>query len=172
MSWSFVSHARANPRSAQYMLVQAKALIDHFAPDATADILVDDLARQELEKEVLARFQHIFLIKNNQSPAELDLTSDYDTLIFLYQDSIGLSWGKLERSLAKLDAEQIIVVNGRRRSFILNGVAKRKLVSHRILEKFWLLETLAIPFIFLIAFMLWMYDLTLGKILKRVTSYE
>lgn len=62
-------------------------------------------------------------------------------LILLYPDSIGLGFSRIEREIAKMNQMPLVeVLNGRRRSFLLDNATKRALYLRRFLEWTMLVE--------------------------------
>jgi len=89
-----IVHYRANPRSPDYMLERASEFISVHAKDASADLLV--------HKGILAEVQtkNYPWIRNFIADDELsDLNRDqYDTIVFLYADAIGMDGMILSKS--------------------------------------------------------------------------
>ncbi len=56
------------------------------------------------------------------------------TVVFVYPDPLGLSWGGLEAGVAA-QGRSIVVVNGRRRMFLLDRAARRALSVRRLLAQ-------------------------------------
>jgi hypothetical protein len=67
-------------------------------------------------------------------------------VILLYPDSIGLGWGKIENRL-KIQIQNIIVLNGRKRVFEFTSSVQRTLLLRRFLEMTFLPEILLTPFV-------------------------
>jgi hypothetical protein len=59
-----------------------------------------------------------------------------DRIVLLYSDAIGLGWGPVERGLIRQAGlgTEVRVLNGRRRDFVLDGRARRRLELRRMLE--------------------------------------
>ena len=67
-----------------------------------------------------------------------------DRLYIVYPDAIGVGFGRLERRLAALGVAPDSAINGRRRTFSLDQATRRALRIRRLLERSFLVETLAV----------------------------
>jgi hypothetical protein len=155
----FILHYRANPRSADYMLELACKFKDHHAAGATAELLVDEGLTGEISEKEHAWLGRIFA---NFTFDEL-IQKKYDTIVLLYPDPIGLGWENSERILKRLKAEQYIVINGRRREFIWDQEARRKLAYRRLIAKADWIEALLAPWLWITASIFYLSDLLTGK---------
>lgn len=142
-----IVHYRANPRPVAYMLARADEFIAAYAKDASIDLYV----HKDIADEVAAK-DHAW-IRNILGDDELNkLTADqYDTVIFLYADAIGLGWNDFERRMLHLVSAQFIVINGRRRIFIWNAESRRKLDWRRFVAQAWWWEWLFAPWLLVIS---------------------
>lgn len=88
-----------------------------------------------------------------------------DTVILLYPDSIGLGFGAVERSVFahKRDWAAVVVLNGRRRKFRLNGATRFGLRLRRMLERSMLVELALLPVFVVVTPLLWAIDAARGR---------
>ena len=127
---------KSNPRSAEYM----RALQQERHPDAE---WVDTAKHSDW----------------------IDRLSGANTIVLLYPDSIGLGFGPLERSVFahKLNWNAVVVLNGRRREFRLNGATRLGLYMRRLLEWSMLPELLFLPVFVVVTPLLWAIDAVRGR---------
>lgn len=79
-------------------------------------------------------------------------------IVLLYPDSIGLGFGGVER-LLKSKNQNLVVLNGRRRTFNLTFAVHKNLLLLRFLEITFLPEILSTPFVLLYGVFLALRDL-------------
>lgn len=150
----------ANPRSVTYMLTLAHDFIEEHAPSASIDLLINP----EFETEIpalLKKWPHQIVVDHTITDTQQnkDLLRTYDTVILLYPDAIGLGWGKIERRLAQLNDVTILVINGRRRVFILDREMRCALTLRRLLDLSCLVEIILCIGIFPAAMLTAGYDI-------------
>lgn len=127
---------KANPRSSDYM----RALqLEHF-PDAE-------------------------LVDTSEHPDWINRLSRADLIVLLYPDSIGLRFGSVERAVLthKSKCATVVAVNGRRRTFRLNGATRLGLRLRRLLEWSMLPELLLLPVFIVVTPLLWAFDAARGR---------
>ncbi len=156
----YVVHYRANPRSLEYMLDLASDFVIRYAKDTRIELLTHENLLAELPEKYRSWPSGIY--------TDIDLSDlssrNYDTVVFLYHDPIGLGWENLEKALKKLNASQYIVINGRRREFIWDPSARRVLAFRRFLVRAWWLELLFVPLVWATAIFFYLSDAISGKI--------
>lgn len=155
----FILHFRANPRSASYMLELASEFKNNHAEGAAAELLVDESLQAEITEKQRAWFPHIFTSFTFDELSK----KNYDTIVLLYPDPLGLGWEKVESALKKIKTAQIIVINGRRREFIWDQEARRRLAYRRYLAKAGWMEALLAPWLWITACLFYLSDLLGGK---------
>jgi len=87
----------------------------------------------------------------------------YDTVIFMFPDAVGLGFDGVERVFTKFNYERVLVINGRRRFFILDSHSRKALIFRRFMARAWGFEMLLVPFILVIAAVLAFYDALTGQ---------
>jgi hypothetical protein len=83
--------------------------------------------------------------------------------VLLYPDATGLGFGPLERRLLAGSATPPVVLNGRRRTFVLDAPRRRSLRLRRLLERAMLGEALALGLIAVVTVPLVLSDLVRGR---------
>lgn len=126
---------KANPRPAGYL----RALLDEHYPDA-----------EWVE---------------TAKPGWTQRLAEADRIVLLYPDAIGLGFSAVERAVQahKKTWSAITVLNGRRRTFLLNGVTRRALRLRRLLEWTMLPELAFLPVFVVLTTLLWAVDLARGR---------
>jgi hypothetical protein len=138
--WSQYRYAvwyKANPRSAEYMRV----LQQERLPDAE-------------------------WVETGEHSDWIERLSRADMIVLLYPDSIGLGFGRIERSVLehKLDWTDVVVLNGRRREFRLNKATRFGLRLRRLLEWSMLPEILFLSVFVVVTPLLWAIDAVRGRL--------
>lgn len=110
--------------------------------------------------------EYMIQLLNNIFPdAQLieDIPKDINgQLILLYPDAIGLGCGRIEK-IVNGRFKDVIVLNGRKRSFILNTQTRFKLLLKRFLEVTFLPELIASPFLIVLCVVLCIKDKLAGR---------
>jgi hypothetical protein len=163
MVWkSYVQHFRANPRSILYMLKLAYDLVNEAASDIRVDLLTDKETSAAIPEPLRVWPHNLWTMPDlNRIPADVlsELRSqNYDTVIFLYSDAIGLRWGQVESQIVKLHVPNVLVLNGRKRLFVWDAEAQRLLGQRRVIESGCLLEIVLLPALVLVSIPLALYD--------------
>lgn len=142
-----IVHYRANPRSTAYMLERAREFISAHAQDASIDLFV----HKDVSGEVTTK-DHPW-IKNILGDDELDKSSgtQYDTIVFLYADAIGIGWDNFEKKMFRFSPAQFTVINGRRRIFLWDSESRRMLRQRRFMAQAWWLEWLLAPWLLVVS---------------------
>ncbi len=153
----YITHYRANPRTAEYMLELAGQFAHRHAVGATIDLLAEEKLSPELLEKTSTWATHIL------PDLSLSEANKYDTAVLLYHDPIGLGWEDLERKLLKLNAVQYIVINGRRREFIWDQESRRMLAFRRFLARAGWLEVLLVPWLWVVAIFFYLSDVLTGR---------
>ncbi|OGG48157.1 MAG: hypothetical protein A3F84_23055 [Candidatus Handelsmanbacteria bacterium RIFCSPLOWO2_12_FULL_64_10] len=137
--------SRINPRPAGYMLQQAREFATRFAPNAEVDLLVEADHLSHLSPSDVSWLRRVWGGSKGLGSLDPTLTQElsarnYDALVLLYPDAIGLGWGRTERVLARLRIPTTLVINGRRRVFVWDAESRRALRRRRAAEKLWVAE--------------------------------
>lgn len=156
---------RANPRSMDYMLAFALSFLRETFKGIQIDLLVEKNGWKEVSDDLKKDFSRVFQsAHSNFCRFEGKLLENikqqkYDAAALLYADAVGLSWWKTERIVHKLKCPINFVINGRKKVFVWDGEARRKLYLRRILEKTWFFEImLSLGFLIFTPFLL-IYDI-------------
>mgnify|MGYP001006330390 CR=1 FL=1 len=132
---------RCNPRNTDYML----ALVDEFktawVKDGKCDLLIADSLYNKTSENDFAGFEQVFTDIEQVAQKK----NEYDTIVYLFTDAIGIGWEKIEPALAALQISQEVVINGRRRIFMLDTESKRALSMRRFFSRAWFFEMLLTP---------------------------
>jgi len=160
---SLQQYRNANPRDAAYML----GALDEVLTTATTgqvrtDLLMPAWMKPTVDERMLARFERSWLFESPGNALDGQTMSDlqsrgYDAVILLYPDGNGSGWSSLERRLGRL-GRPIVVLNGRRRLFLLDAPTRRSLLMRRCLERSWLLESALIAAVVPVGLVLACYD--------------
>lgn len=142
-----IVHYRANPRSTQYMLEQAHTFAVTNMSDAKIDLYIHKDISEEVTKDQYSWINSIVQAQDLQNMKP----NQYDTIVFLYADAIGLGWGNFENQIRKLLPNQFIIINGRRRIFLWDDETRRKLNFRRFMSQAWWWEWLFAPWLYLIS---------------------
>jgi hypothetical protein len=156
----YVVHYRANPRPMEYMLDLASDFVSRYARGANIALLTHENLLAEIPEKHRSWPSRIF--------SDFDVSNlsrkNYDTVVLLYHDPIGLGWEDLEKTLKKIHVSQYVVINGRRREFIWDQSARRAIAFRRFLAKAWWLELLLVPLVWVIATFFYLSDALTGKL--------
>jgi hypothetical protein len=126
----------ANPRNVEYQLEMADAIVSRSQFDAVM-ILAD--ARLELSQDVSQTPAGREIAHQRLKSGHLDIQRHFDTIVLVYPDAVGLTWGGLERSASKI-ASTVIIANGRRRLLTWDRQIARSLGLRRFLSNTRLME--------------------------------
>lgn len=173
ISPSFVQYNRSNPRSVEYMLNLAAILLNEHAPDAEVDLLVDSNAFQQVPEKFRPNVKNVWKVEheglwkiNRELKSKLK-TRQFDTVLLAYPDAIGLGWSSIERSLFFLKAQNLLVLNGRHRCFVLDQESRSKLLWRRLVGRSWIVEVFLSLGLVVLSIPLAIYDSAIGKRIKR-----
>ena len=155
----FRMHYRANPRNSEYMLDLANAFIHQHAKGANYDLVVGEDFVAEIPEKYRAWPSHLF---TKYSFIELS-KQNYDTIVLLYHDPLGLGWEDIEKFLKRLNVAQYIVINGRRREFVWDQEAQRAIAVRRLIAKMGWLEVFLAPWLWITATFFYLCDLITGE---------
>jgi len=159
LTWkSYKQYERANPREIGYIVELAINFLQLHAPTAKADLWV----APELNHTIPDIYYQVFRKVWTKCPLDHCWSEiqnhHYDTIIFLYPDSIGLGWQSIEHRFRSLRNARVYVLNGRRRFFRWDKKIQHELDWRRFLETAWFVEVAFIPIIILAALFLSVYD--------------
>jgi hypothetical protein len=149
----------ANPRSFDMQLKMAKALLDESSATEVEMIFDSRLRPSELPPaESTMKSRTVELAHWHPDPGKLD------TVVLVYPDALGLTFGRLERRLVAEGAANIVILTGRRRLFPLSSDALRSFRWRRLLASTRIGELMAAIAILPVAAALAGYDwLTAGS---------
>jgi hypothetical protein len=149
----------ANPRSSAAQIELAKAALATGRPDAVRLIVDEPLASQIASPPSIdVETQDTTILARTVPPLE-----GVNTVVLVYPDALGLTFGRLERQLKSSGADNIVVVTGRRRLFPLTEAARRALRWRRMLASTRLVELAAVVAVIPIAAVLAVYDRLRGR---------
>jgi hypothetical protein len=161
----------ANPRPLPYLL----DLVERWACDATAsaapDLLVDGAHPEPGDGEFRAAFGRVergatarFESEGVPPLLEAAFRGDYDTVVLVHPDALGLGCERLERALLSDPARRVLVVSGRRRAYALGRNARCALRLRRFLARTRLVELLAALAVWPVAGALAAFDAVRGRL--------
>lgn len=141
----------ANPRPAGYVLAMIATAARQISEDA-ADLVVDT-ALPDVTPDMTEGFRRVTtadpLSLETWANGALSCISSYDQIVLVYCDALGLGCEAAEAAALARHA-RVLVINGRRRAFRLEGSMQVQLAAHRFLAHTRLVER------------------TLGAVLRRV----
>ncbi len=124
----------ANPRPLAYSLALVDAAAEAIAshpPDVVLDEAFGPVTDQDTTR--LNRITRIDPLAVGAWQAEpLAASNRYDQIVLVYCDALGLGCDEVEKQVLSRHA-RVLVVNGRRRAFRLDGVMQLRLAAHRFL---------------------------------------
>ncbi len=148
---SKATYSRANPRNFAYMLEALREVVSQSGQKPELHLLAP-------VSEDASAVRELFQARWDFSALERLRAEAYDAVVFLYPDAIGFGWNRVERAVARLHIPRRYVLNGRRRFFPLDSVARRRLLGRRFLERTWLVEFALALFFALLSLPLALYD--------------
>ena len=150
-----IVHYRANPRNTEYMLERANEFISNHMHNTTIDLCVHKTIENEIKP---GNYPWINNIIHENEIAKIK-SNQYDTIVFLYADAIGLGWNDLENKIQALSPNQVVVINGRRRVFIWDKESRKKLNFRRFMSQAWWWEWLFAPWLFITSSLFFLIDI-------------
>lgn len=159
---------RVNARTTEYMLANATAFLNTELAQATADILVPTAIANTFpndtpfDKIIESAAKHTDTISLQTDTIAKLAEQDYDLIILLYADPVGIGWNTIENTLQKLNLAPIAILNGRKRFFWLTKHTHKELKFRRKLERWWGAEIL-----FTSSFFLSLPFVLVGNLLSR-----
>ncbi len=141
---------RANPRPAKYMFAKAGNFLTQSSP-VSVDVFAYGPPLAAVPTE-LAKPVQVITEPENLKP------NSYDTVILMYPDPLGLNWQKVEKTMLRLRASKYLVINGRGRIFVWDSPSRRSLAWRRWLSRAWLIEMLLAPIVWVLSFILALFD--------------
>lgn len=125
----------ANPRDVDYQLAIADTIV---ARSAFRDVTI--VADERLAASGgLATPEGREVSIGHLDRRYLDSQSNFETVVLVYPDALGLTWGGLERLAAKR-SRNLVIANGRRRVFTWDRRMARSLAVRRFLSNTRLIE--------------------------------
>jgi hypothetical protein len=130
----------ANPRPFEYQMAMIGTATELLAAGRDAVVAVDRVLAEEAGRWSDGGIR----LANVLDPAEwrsgaLRRTSDYDHLVLVYADALGLGCEAVEK-YALRGRSEVLVINGRRRAFRLTPALRRRLDVSRFLAQSRLVE--------------------------------
>ena len=125
----------ANPRSPTYMLRYVCDLFESGEPQHRTLVVGPNL---ELEADVTEWASEIHHSEYKLAQATTDLAAlarEYDAILLLHSDALGLGLGTLERAVNAALPEKVFVLNGRHRFYRLDTTMQRRLRRRRVLAE-------------------------------------
>lgn len=124
---------RANPRDPEYMTALAVEFRDRYAPQAQADLLIHNKWEARAADVGSSLGGSVIAISDGdrRSFDAAIVRGTYDATVLLYPDAVGLGWERIERRLVRAGVAPLMVLNGRRRAFVLDRPARRALIARR-----------------------------------------
>ena len=126
----------ANPRLLDAQLRMVRALLDQSRAEHITAIFDARLSLDESRRLLIGAQE----TQTADLASGVPITRDFDTIVLVYPDALGLTFGALERRLLAAGASNVVVLTGRRRLFPLSSRARRSfrwrrwLASTRIVE--------------------------------------
>lgn len=171
---SYLVYFRANPRTLEYMAALAGELMGRYGQEAEVDML-SDIGLTVDAREQLPAISNLWQYPP-QSPSSWSpelrkklMEGFYDTVIFMVPDAVGLRFKGVERAFEGSKYEHILVMNGRRRFFVLDGDSRRAMAMRRFMAYAWGFEMLLAPFILVVAAVLALFDALTGQSQQKRT---
>ena len=133
----------ANPRTVEYMIEVLGELVGKIFPDAEVTIVHDEKVSIDPRPKWANRLVGASLVdgtdRNGQNIALITGDSAADLLLLAHNDALGIGLFGLEQALASRHPH-VFVVNGRRRIYRLDAVARHTLTRRRFLAQTRLVE--------------------------------
>jgi hypothetical protein len=132
----------ANSRELRYLCDMVKAgVAEQNRIRGIKDLLIDGSLGKAVPSD-LGRIFDSVEFSSPMSPEAWERGSlsklkggEYVTAVLVYPDALGLGCAEVERRVANTPVTNIVVMNGRRRTFLLDGHTKRSLSLHRFLAR-------------------------------------
>ena len=153
----------ANPRSPAYMLQCAHALFEGGGPQHRTLVLGPNLDLEADATEWASEIRHSEY-KLPQSSRDLAaLAREYDAVLLLHSDALGLGLGTLEQALDSALPEKVFVLNGRRRLYRLDTTMQRRLRRRRVLAETRIVESVLAQLVPVAGWVLAGFDRLMGN---------
>ena len=164
---SRVMYSRSNPRDFAYLLNLLREFKTRLRHEIVVDLLLPFPLAAPLPEDLQGPVHKLweFPSGHHERSQMIDEIGkrDFDSVIFLFPDPIGLGWGRTEKLVARLGIPNRYVLNGRKRFFEWNAQSRRKLTWRRFLEHAWVVETMLALLAVIVSIPLVIYD-ALSKI--------
>jgi hypothetical protein len=135
----------ANPRPFPYLLAMIETAAPLLTPDARPDVVFDERWPEEMMGEFAARFGRVerapVADRGRWTGGLLAAAPRYANVVLVYADALGLGCEGAER-VARRTAPAVLIVNGRRRAFRLDGAVAARLSVSRWLARTRIVERL------------------------------
>ena len=159
---SRVMYSRSNPRDLSYMLNLLRDFEIRWRDEVQVDLLLPfslSASVSETQEDLIHKlwvFPRSLAERNGMLDEIRGL--NFDTVVFLFPDPIGLGWCRTERIIARLGIPNRYVLNGRKRFFEWDTRNHRKLIWRRFLEHVWVVETMLAVLAVIVSIPLAIYD--------------
>ena len=153
----------ANPRSPTYMLQCTHALFESGGPQHRTLVLGPNL---DLEADATGWASEIRHSEYKLPQSSRDLAAlarEYDAVLLLHSDALGLGLGTLEHALDAAVPEKVFVLNGRRRLYRLDTTMQRRLRRRRVLAETRIVESVLAQLVPVAGWVLASFDRLMGN---------
>ncbi|EFO33985.1 hypothetical protein TRICHSKD4_0589 [Roseibium sp. TrichSKD4] len=120
----------ANPRSADYQLAIADAIVARGGFSDVTIIADNHISNGKIASRTPAGRKVLQCCLNSE---HVEGQANFETIVLIYPDALGLTWTKLERSASK-KTDNLVIANGRRQVFTWNRQMARSLAVRRFLS--------------------------------------
>jgi len=127
----------ANPRTFEYQMAMVATAAAQLSPDAPVDVIID--SRHDKAGDAWTTVDLSQPQRWRDSPAAH--AREYQNVVAVYADALGLGCQRAEARLIR-ECGSIIVINGRRRAFRVDGWFAQRLDVHRVLASTRIVERL------------------------------
>ncbi len=149
----------ANPRSAEYQLAIADAIVARGVFSEVTIVADNRLANGEIAPQTP---EGRAVTQCRLDSGYFERQAKFDTIVLVYPDALGLTWTKLERA-ASGNATNLVIANGRRQVFSWNQRMARSLALRRFLSNTRLVELMWGVAIIPISALLAVFDFARGR---------
>jgi hypothetical protein len=147
----------ANPRRPGYMLEIAGELIDRLTAKAVT-LIVDQSVELVVTPAWATTVERWQCPLRGAGSAELPVAGNFDAVLLLHSDPLGLGLAQIERQLLRRFPNRVYVLNGRRRCYPLDRRMCRLLGRRRFLAETRLIEAVLARVVRIAAAALSSYD--------------
>lgn len=150
----------ANPRPPATQIELARAALAAGRPDSVRLVVDEPLAQRIADAPPFDVEAREVVSLGRETPS----VREANTVLLVYPDALGLTFGGLERRLRSSGADNVVVVTGRRRFFPLTATARRALAWRRVLASTRIVELAGAVAVIPVAAILAVHDRLRGRI--------